>query len=176
MKRINKVGWLLFTLLLIAVVMLITYNVAYNHKFFQVNAANCLTLCIALGVTFFLSNSLTARRRQKEVFFDLLDKLQIVIKDENNYQISDDADPKRLTMELRKMSNMLNLIDHYAKDFGIQEEVSFIKEKFDEYEEILGNNIHNLEYLGKSEAKLLRPLSLIDDKLFEAKVRLFDGV
>lgn len=54
------------------------------------------------------------------------------------------------------------------------DEVEFIRERFNEYNELIGAHIESPEYLQQSKRELKRPLDLIDGKLTELAMRLFE--
>ena len=76
-------------------------------------------------------------------------------------------------MRKRSISNKVGLILENSSAFK-KEDTEFISEKFQEYEQLIGNHISDLDYLIKSKEELLRPLTLMSDKLFSMAFNLFN--
>ena len=53
-------------------------------------------------------------------------------------------------------------------------EILFISEKFNEYSDLFGDYQDNIEFLAISSKALLRPIELINPKLYEATIKLYN--
>lgn len=73
----------------------------------------------------------------------------------------------------RDISNKIELLKKFQSTFSYEKELTFISEKFDEYEHFVGDHFDDREYLCKSRNELQRPMRLIDSKLVELAMNLF---
>ena len=96
-----------------------------------------------------------------------------IIEDNKSYDFSLQT-KEEILMEKRSISNKLKLIKNYSKKFSIQKEVDFLDKEFNEYTELLGNHIDDIETLKLLKKDLYRPLSLMAQKLYEIMIKLYD--
>lgn len=149
------------------------YNFKTNAKFWEASAVNCLTLAIALFVSYHLVQRQNNRRKQKEILLDLIQKLQSQLSQENMYNLTD-LSKEELTMRNRSVQNRIHILDGKKKEFGFAEEIAHVQEWFAEYSDLIGNHIEDRDYLENSKSELKRPLDLIDGKLTEMAMKLFN--
>ena len=76
-------------------------------------------------------------------------------------------------MMLRDMNNYIDVMEKVMNEFGIAEEVEFIKAKFNEYEETVSDHISNTGEFGSLQNELKRPLRLIDTELLEIALKIY---
>ena len=155
---------------------IIGFLIVKNFKsttFFDASLTTCISLSIAVGVTFLLSQRQTDRRKQKDILLTLLSSIQMLINDKTTYEIDANTEIESLTMRKREISNKINILIQYMESFGIRPEVEFLQTKFKEYDETIGNHINDLEHLKKAKKELRRPLELMDSKIFEIMLKLY---
>ena len=144
-------------------------------QFWTFSIANCLTLLVAVLLSFFyaqrqaeIDRNQAEQRKQKDAAIRLLEALEATILSQSAYVVSKENGPEPLTMTKRRMSNYIETIKKNATDFGIEKEIGLIEERFKEYSDTIGNHIDDLEYLEKSRMELLRPLEIIQAKIYDA--------
>ena len=155
------------------ILVLAAYNHFTNPDFWVLSAANCLTLLVAVIVSFFLVQRKADKNNQKDALVKLLYAIQSVVGDKATYVITTDTDSNTLTMRKRQLNNYVSLLNNHADAFGISKEAAFISEKVDEYSSIIGNHIDDLSFLSQSTKDLRRPLELIDTKVYETIFNLY---
>lgn len=148
------------------------YNGICNDKFWEASATTCFSLFVAAILSFFLAQRQTDRRKQKEIFIQLLESLKNIVDDERSYKLKNSS-KEEILMRKRDMSNKIQFVKKYSETFSIKKEIDFIEEKFTEYDSVIGDHIEDLETLGKLDNELGRPLSLMSQKIFEVMLNLF---
>ncbi len=170
----GKIAGVVFLVVLFAAFCyMIIYNLRNNNDFLKTSAANCISISIAVGISFFLVQKKNDKRKQREIMLDLIYKLQTKITDERVVDLTG-QDIEEIHMRNRDISNRIHTLQSLQAKFGIVEEVKFVAEKYDEYTTFIGNYISDLDYLAKSRKALERPISLIDSKLTDIAIKLFD--
>lgn len=134
---------------------------------------NCLTLMIALLVSYYLTQRQNDHRKQKEILLDLIQKLQEQLSRESMYNLAD-VSTEEIFMRIRSVRNRIHILDSKKIEFGFKEEIALIDNWFTEYGDLIGNHIEDREYLKNSKSELKRPLDLIDGKLIEMAMKLFN--
>lgn len=155
------------------IVLLAIYNCFTNPNFWILSVANCMTLLVAVVVSFFLVQKKADTKNQKDALAKLLYAIQTIVGDKSTYVITTDTDPNTLTMRKRQLSNYVSILLMHADAFGISKEAAFISEKVEEYASIIGNHIDDLSFLSQSTKDLRRPLELIDTKVYETIFNLY---
>lgn len=158
----------------------VLFSVYYNIKcinnsdFMKTSFTSCLTLIIAIVVSYYFVKRNQDERNQKEIYLHLIEETKKIIKDGDLVRIKDDTDINLILMKKRDLNNCVALLNRYAHKFEVEKEMVFVKDKLKEYAEIIGNHQGDVEYLTKSEIELRRPIELIDNKLEEIMMKLFD--
>ena len=168
--------WKIFgiVIILILLVILIVYNINNNYSFFEVSLSSFLTLFTAIFISFYLVQKNTDQRYQKQIYCNLLSDIQKIVTDPATYIFNKNTDTKEITTRKRTLSNYLRLVDAHSGRFGLEKEVNFIFDKFKEYEDLIGNHLTDISYLEKSKEELQRPLDLINSKLYEMMLKLYN--
>jgi len=164
-------GSLVFLVLL---VMFLNVFIWKNENFWDASATSCLTLLVALVVSYYFSQKNLDERRQKESYLKLIEKVQRLVSDKDLFEIKTAEDIEIVLMKKRELNNYVYILKEYADKFSLQEDIKFIEEKTQEYIEFFGNHQHDIGYLEKSSTDLARPLLLIDSRLSEIMIKLFD--
>lgn len=151
----------------------IIYNICTNNKFWEASAVNCLTIGVAIVISYYLVQKQNDRRKQKDIVLDLIMKIQALISQRSAYDF-EGQDTSEITMRLRDLNNKVHILEAVKDRFQISNEVEFIRNKYDEYSNFIGDNIGNLDYLLQSQRVLKRPIELIDSKLVEIALKLYE--
>lgn len=171
-KRDKIVMWAIIACII--VVILLNIFAFKNQDFWKTSVTSCLTLFVALYFGFLLVQRNQKDEKQKEIYMKVLEKFQLLIVTEDLYQITDSTDINLLLMKKRAMNNYLDVLQENAAQYGVQEEISFIREKTEEYADLLGNHQTDIEYLKQSKLELKRPLMLIDTELSKTMMKVFE--
>ena len=172
MKKALKV--ILFSSLIALILGLMFVNLfcIKNENFMSIES--CLTLVIALVVSYYFTQKNQDERNKKEIYLHLMEKMQRLVSEDCLSNISENTDINIILMKKREINNCTTTLEKYAKEFHIEEEVQFISDKVREYTEFFGTHQDDVAYLAKSTKELKRPLDLIEQKLNEAMIKIFD--
>ena len=175
MNRKNNKN-LFFGILVVSVLLVMCLNIFIwkNDEFWNTSITSCLTLLVALVVSYYFSQKNLDERRQKEAYLKLLEKVQQLVSDKNLIEIRKDTDFEVILMKKRELNNCVYILKEYADKFSVKDDIKFIEEKTQEYTEFLGNHQQDIEYLEKSSKDLARPLLLIDSRISEVMIKLFE--
>lgn len=147
--------------------------VCCNDEFWSVSAFDCLSLLIVVGVSFFIVERQTDKRKQKELFISLLEALKVLTEDKKSYDFSD-LSWEEVLMRMREIRLKLQLVKEYSKKFGIQKDYEFLNEKFKEYQTVIDDHPSDIELLTKMHKELYRPLNLMSQRIFEIMIALYN--
>lgn len=125
-----------------------------------------------VAISYYLVQRQTDFRKQKEILLDLIEKLCLQVSDKRTYDFST-VSKEEISMWNRDISNKIELLKKFQSTFSYEKELTFISEKFEEYEHFVGDHFDDREYLCKSRNELQRPMRLIDSKLVELAMNLF---
>lgn len=148
------------------------YNARYTEHFFEASATSCITIAVAVIVSYYFVQRKGDVRKQKDIILDLIFNLQRQIASEEMIDFSK-QESEEIMMRNRAINNRLAVLKGVSDQFEIVGEVSFVLEKFKEYEELIGNHINDLQHLIDAKKDLQRPLGLIDVKLTELALKLY---
>jgi len=168
--KIPKQVMYFFCVVLYAV--FVFYNFLSNKEFWDASATNCISLGIALFVSYFFVQKQTDRRKQKDIVLMLLQDLQRLVWQKHTYDFTG-LSKEEITMTSRHLSSKIHLLEEMKDEFYIANEIDFIRSKYDEYNSFIGDNIENYEYLLQSQKALRRPIELIENKLCETMLKLY---
>lgn len=160
--------------LILFVLGIINIVVLKNEKFFEFSFSTCVSIIVALFVSYWLVNSNQDERNQKEIYLRLLEKTISLVNDSIMFRICETSDVSLILMKKRELNNTLTLLKKYAKKFDVSDEIKFIEERVQEYTDLIGNHQDDLLHLAKCERDLRRPLELIESKIYEVMLKIFD--
>lgn len=172
MRELGK--YIISIIVIILLAILIIYNIINNNNFFDFSISSLLTLFTAIFISFYLVQKNTDQRHQKQIYCNLLLDIQKFISNPDIYTFNENTNIRTITANKRALSNYIGLINSHSEKFGLKKEADFIKEKFTEYENLIGNHLSDLIYLSKSKEELQRPLDLINNKLYEMMLKLYN--
>lgn len=171
MKKVIN-GILIFVAL--GILAITVYNIYVNYAdFFKVSVGQIMTVTVAIYFAFYLTQRNNDARVQKEVYRKILQAVQEIVVDKDNYVVDEDTDIKMLTMTKRSLNNYMSMLKRYSGKMGVQERIEKIARYVDEYADFLGNHLDDKEYLAKSEAESRRPLELINIETIEIMMELY---
>lgn len=172
MKNRKVVNYIILAVIISLLIAFAIYNINNNDAFFTASLVNIITIAIAVFVSFYLVQKRTDERKRKDILLSLLTKLQSVIEDEKTYNF--DAQSKdEITMRKRDISNWIKILEDANPPYIKDEDVKFIREKFDEYSDIIGNHIDDLDALRKLKKDLKRPIDLMESKIVKIELDIF---
>lgn len=148
------------------------YNIKNNSSFLDASAVDIVTIIIAIVISYFFVQRKDDRRKQKDILVDLILKLRLQIENEKSYDFTGQSKDE-ITMRNRDLSNKIHIIEKMQDSFFSEADIKFINEKFDEYQQFIGDHVNNLGYLCESQKELKRPLELINDRLIEMTISLY---
>ena len=160
-------------ILALIIVVLGIANVKCNDEFWSVTAFDCLSLLVVVGVSFFIVERQTDKRKQKELFISLLEALKVLVEDNASYNF-EGRSREEVLMRMREIRLKLGIIDKYSKKFKIQDDYAFLNEKFEEYQMVIDNHPTDMKLLSQLQKELYRPLNLMSQKIFEIMITLYD--
>lgn len=166
--------YVMVSILILADIVVIGYNVVLNKNFLDASITTCLSLFVAIGFSFFIAQRNTDLRKQKEIFIQLLESLKDSIDNDKCYKL-DGVSKEEILMRKRDINNKIDFITKYSEKFSVKEEIAFLHEKYNEYDTIIGDHINgDEETLKKLHNELRRPLSLMSQKIFEIMINLYN--
>jgi len=173
---VRHIKKLVFAAIIIMIIIVSIVNIfaLKNYYFWKISVGNCLTLIVALVITYYFSKKNKDDDNKKAILLDLFHKFDDLINDEKLVNITDNTDKNYILMKKRQISNYLVILKNNAKKFRIEEEIGFIEKKANEYMTLIGEHQDNLEYLSERRDELMRPIELINPKLVEAMIKLYD--
>lgn len=170
-NRWAKTGLTLICLLVFVV--FVIYNIAKQQtKFFKASAVECVTIAIAVIVSYYLVQRQNNYQKQKDIIADMVLKLQLSFQQRELYDFAG-QDKNLIMMRTRDLNNKIHILEKLERDFGISDEVSFIRRHFDEYNNFIGDHIEHMDYLIRSQNELRRPVELISQKLLTSALHLY---
>ena len=159
-------------LIAIGYVVFVGWNILNNQNFWEASATNCVTILIAVIISYYLVQKRNDRRKQKDIILDLLLSMQSQIDAETMY-IFNKQGREEILMRNRGIANRIHILEQVKDEHCIKSEVDFIAEKFDEYRTVIDCNIEKLEQT-QLTTELKRPLELISSKILEVALKLYN--
>lgn len=77
-----------------------------------------------------------------------------------------------VAMRNRQIQNQLGILDSCANRFGFVKDIKFLQEQFSEYEKVVSEHIHDIDYLSKSETTLSRPIKNMGNRIYALMLKL----
>lgn len=139
-----------------------------NENFWNVNAAQVLTLIVTICIAFWATQSKNDERKKKDHAEQILRKIQMIVTNEAFYCISTSCDvvenKKKMTMTNRSLNNAIDILKKYGSMLNFNDAVEYIEKEFKDYRELVSEHCEDLEYLNKSESTLKKYADNIDNK------------
>ena len=169
MEIIKKI----FIILMVAGIIVIGIFNFSNSEFWNISICDCLTLIVAVVIAYYFTKSDNKITKKREIIESILDKIQFQINQPEYYKLKE-TDEKDLYMMKRAINNKIALLEKNEKGIKISTEIKYIKDKFIDYRSLIDEHITDKDYLVKSEKELRKMLMLIDDKIDEIKLKLYE--
>ena len=177
MKQVIKVfPWLL----LLASIGLGIYGAIKNTEFWTVSAGQILPLLVAIGIAFFASQYKLDQREAKKHVESIIDNIQSIVAVDTFYRIAVVTDPNdrttytnSLNTMKRRLANYIDVLEEYGESLDFSEEVTYIKEQYKSYQELVDTFLRDLEYLAKSEVVLKKYADNISNKCDRIILKLY---
>ena len=144
-----------------------------NESFWEMSFSTGLSIIIGIWISFLLTQRQTDIRKKKDALCDLMKSIQDIVTNEDAYLIDDRITQESLTMRKRDLNNQLGILKKYGSEFGLDDDIRFIEEKAQEYQQIIGDHITDRAHLAKCALELQRPLNLIEARLFDMILKLY---
>ena len=171
MRTVKRV---VLIILFISIVGVAIYNcILDKNQFLKTSVGNSLTLIVALLISYYFSKTNQDEKNKKDIYLDLMRNMQKLVTDDCMTNISITTDIDYVLMRKRQLNNYMDTLKKHSKEFYVEEDVAFIEKEINEYMEIIGNHQHDKDYLAKSRKELERPLKIVESKLFDAMLKLY---
>lgn len=148
----------------IGIISLAIYNMTSNTEFFKASISNLLTVTVSIVFAFFFTQRLTDDRKKKQVAESLVQKIQNEISDSRFCNIETQSDVDYIGIKIRTISNNIECLKQISKKLKIVEEVNYIDKKFENYENLYGNHMSQIEHLKNSSIDFKNNIECIDSK------------
>lgn len=149
------------------------HNYKVNAHFWDMSLSTGLSILIGVWVSFLLVQRQTDLRKKKDALCELMKSIQDIVTNEDAYLIDNGITQQSLTMRTRDLNNQIGILEKYGGDFGLDDDIRFVKEKANEYSQIIGDHLTDVDHLSKSALELQRPLNLIEARLFDMILKLY---
>ena len=170
----KNLSLILIVLFLVFCAILSIFNIKHNDNFFEISLYNVLNLVIAVAIAYYLTQRKNDERKLKEKAEEIVEKIQIKLNDGQAYNINSDEDIAYVLLMHRSISNWIRLLDSIKEKLKFETEVNYISENYKNYKEFIGNHINDIDYLAKSRKELENYILLIDNKLDEIKISMYN--
>lgn len=167
------VKWLFIITGIILFLGFVIYNMLEQKAtFWEASAVDCITIVIAIVISYYLVQRQNNRQKQKDIILDIILKMQILFEQKALYDFSNQG-KEDITMRTRDLNNKIHILETVQDKFAISDKVDFIRRHFDEYSVLIGDHIDDMKYLLLSQRELKRPVELISQKLLEMALCLY---
>ncbi len=158
---------------IIFIILLGVYNFLHNNSFWDASFSTCISLLIAILLSFYFAQRQNDQRKQKELFVALLESFKQIVEDDKSFNF-ENLSRESILMRKRDINNKLSLVKEYSEKFRIEKQVSFIEKELESYMDIIGNHIDDLDTLIKIKEEIKRPLNLVGHKIFEIMISIYN--
>ena len=175
-KNEHNVAWRLIVMrFIIALVLsgLVYYNWKNNETFLITPIYHILNLVVAIYFAFFLVQKRNDERKLKDILIDILDKIQLELNTEDAHTFNEFYGKNTALLKQRKINNKLALLDQLKDKLNIISEVGVINSNFNDYRNMFGDYMENIELLKSHQKEFQRFINNIDQKCDEIKVKIF---
>lgn len=176
MRKLKKCEIIILSVIIGMVIILALVNVfcINNDQFFEISMSTCISIIVVLLVSYWLTNNSQDERNQKEIYLRILEKVVVLVNDPIMFKVDEKTDIFLILMKKRELNNTVTLLKEYSRKFNVEKELISIDEKVQEYADLIGNHQDDLRFLSMCEKDLRRPLELIENKVYEAMMKVFE--
>lgn len=158
--------------IVIGLVVLTMVNINGNPDFWTISVNTIISIILAIGITYFLSQWKQDERKHKEIIVDLVHRTQSCLCNECAYRITTD-DRRDLQMNIRAIANLISALKECTLSSMYKSEISYIEDQFKQYKDMIGNHHNETDFLRKAEQELNMYLMNISSKLDFIMVKLY---
>jgi hypothetical protein len=150
------------------------YSYKHSESFFSISFSGVITVSmnafILLFITLYFNQANNDSQKRKEILRSVLVQLQ-----DKFYAIApaNAVDKEHILTENRHLNNLIRILEERSDEFNIKSEIGFIRQRFDEYKDLMESHINDTDYLHKSQKEINRPIELIHPKIIEAMLNLY---
>lgn len=156
----------------LCIIGLCIYNGITNQDFWKISIFNGITMLWTIGLSFIITQQFGRYNKQIDIVQKVLNQLLDLIDESDLCRIHPNADPENLLMRNRQIQNQLGILDSCANRFGFVKDIKFLQEQFSEYEKVVSEHIHDIDYLSKSETTLSRPIKNMGNRIYALMLKL----
>lgn len=153
------------------------YNAFVNDEFWNVSAAQVLTLLVTILIVFLATQFKNDQRSAKAHAEKVIVKIQNIVESEEFYTFipgnSEETAKKNYSISQRKFANCITVLEEYGKQLGFLDEARYINEQFSEYKLFISDHLNDFDYLSKSETHLRKISENIDSKCDQIIVKFY---
>lgn len=142
-------------------------------EFFSMNIFNLLTLLVALVFTYYFNQQKQTHRRFHDSAVKVLESIQKIIVNDFICKGFSEQSIKELMQSMRTVRNKLDVLKKIEKNLNIASEIEYLDNNFNNYKSIIDNHMSDYEYLEKSVDDLNNYTSLLDSKITETIVKIY---
>ena len=172
-KWIKVIVWISMTLVIGLVVFLLVTNILNNCDFTTTSLDSLITILIVVFIGYFLVQQKEQNSKLKNQIVVIAVLIQELVKNKDAYSV---LGKQEILEYKRKINNLISSIENCKKKVNINEDIEFLRSKFDLYDDFIGNHIHDIAYLQQKESvdELKKNLSLIDDACYRIRTNLYN--
>lgn len=173
----NTILLLFVIALCISVLGLMIYSfISLGNEFFEISISSGISLIVAIVMSFFIVQRQTDKRRQKEIFVNIIESLLLIIENPNFF--SDNMGQEEILMQKRIINNKIYLIEKYIRTFFsknyAESKNQNIQEVLDEYIGVIDNYISQSSTSVKEiKTQIQRPIRAMSQYLLEVMFDLY---
>ena len=183
-KIVTLAALFIMILIFIYIKKLFIYNIKENDLFFEVSIIEIVlailelfSLIIGSIIIYFLTRKDNKIFKQKEIVEKLVDKLQKLLQEDYIVGINEQfikCERIMLNIKYRKISNHISLLKSFSRKFDYFEMIDYVDKKMKEYKESICKMEEDSDFSEKSFNNLKRLINLIDDKLEEIIIKIYN--
>lgn len=151
--------------------------VANRENFLNFSLAQALTLLVAICIAFNAVQYKGDERKRKEQIEKIVEKIQTMVSDPAFYSFDEHGDTKKVSLQIimmcRKLSNCIEVLENYAKFYGMKEDAAYIREEYKTYKILVSGMKCDLKYLSSIEEALKKHAMNIDSKCDTIIVKIY---
>ena len=155
---------------IVGIVVLIIGNIN-NKNFFSMSLFDILTLIIMLFVSYYLVEKKSDKRIRKSKIEETLNLIKKDIEEITITYFTGDYQ-RKYTMLSRRISNKVIILEKYDKDFCIENEVKEFKDKFLQFDTLIGNHITNIDEI----KVVMKDIENYKDMMLQKLDNIFMGI
>lgn len=138
----------------------------YKNKclFFNTTLIDILNLIFMAIFTYYLVELKSDKRKKQECIEDFIRKIQSMLDDKRFYKIDSEESLEYIRLIQRSVKSKIEVLKKFQDDNLIQD-INYIQQQFDEYWQIVSDNINNISNLAILNNTLYRHINNMQNKL-----------